>query len=395
MTVANFGSEGGAPSADSVGSATDAALAGTPAARAAAAEQAVVNRHVKRLWALPTTALGRVGWPPSIGERLFVRWHYWWQAHLLDCLVDAWQRDPSAERARRVRAFVRGQFVRNGFRWTNAYYDDMAWLGLALNRAHQAGLVDATVPVRQLTSRILAAAAAAPTTGIPWRVGDDYLNTPANGPAAILLARTGQEAEAGRLTDWILANLRDPSTGLVLDGLHPGQPIAPEVYSYCQGVVLGALTELARRSTGERSEARSLQAAALVRAVTEHLTVDGVLIGHGGGNGGLFTGILARYLAQVASDLPGAGGAIREARHLASDLVVRAADAAWAHQAAVDDLPLFGADWSAPTGVPRSRQPGRQTPDGADSSPEPQRDLSVQLGGWMLMEAATRLRVAD
>ena len=42
-----------------------------------------------------------------------------------------------------------------------------------------------------------------------------------------------------------------------------------------------------------------------------------------------------------------------------------------------DGLPIFGPDWSRPATVPTSR--GRT---------DPERDLSVQLSGWMLMEAA-------
>ena len=53
------------------------------------AETAVTRRHLRRLWALPGTQLGVVAWPPARRDRLFASWHYWWQAHLLDCLVDA------------------------------------------------------------------------------------------------------------------------------------------------------------------------------------------------------------------------------------------------------------------------------------------------------------------
>src|SRR5439155_5646416 len=59
------------------------------AARAATAEQAVVARHVRRLWAIPRTQLGVSGWPASLTGRLHQHWNYWWQAHLLDCVVDA------------------------------------------------------------------------------------------------------------------------------------------------------------------------------------------------------------------------------------------------------------------------------------------------------------------
>ncbi len=66
------------------------------AERAALAERAVLGRHARRVWAVPGTALGVNSWPPSGPHRLFLGWNYWWQAHLLDCLVDAQIRDPGS-----------------------------------------------------------------------------------------------------------------------------------------------------------------------------------------------------------------------------------------------------------------------------------------------------------
>ena len=96
-------------------------------------------RHVRRLVGLPGTALGVVAWPPVRRERLFFRWHYWWQAHLLDCAVDAAEREPTAKRRRRLAKISRSHRIRNITGWTNNYYDDMAWLGLALERAQRRG----------------------------------------------------------------------------------------------------------------------------------------------------------------------------------------------------------------------------------------------------------------
>ena len=47
--------------------------------------------------------------------------------------------------------------------------------------------------------------------GIWWRRGDDFKNAPANGPAAILAARTGDLEFATTITDWIAATLVDPN----------------------------------------------------------------------------------------------------------------------------------------------------------------------------------------
>ncbi|HEX7824365.1 MAG TPA: fructose-bisphosphate aldolase, partial [Mycobacterium sp.] len=100
--------------------------------RAASAEAAVATRHLRRLWQLPGTQLGVVAWPATSKRLLFGTWHYWWQAHLLDCLVDAQVRDPQPERQLRIERQIRSHRLRNNGSWTNSYYDDMAWLALAL-----------------------------------------------------------------------------------------------------------------------------------------------------------------------------------------------------------------------------------------------------------------------
>ena len=58
--------------------------------------------------AAPEEALGAAGHAARRGglaaaakDRRFGTWHYWWQAHLLDCLVDAQVRDPQARAATR------------------------------------------------------------------------------------------------------------------------------------------------------------------------------------------------------------------------------------------------------------------------------------------------------
>ncbi|MGW4479527.1 glycoside hydrolase family 76 protein [Rhodococcus triatomae] len=361
--------------------------------RADAAEAAVVTRHIRRLWALPGTSLAVVAWPQTRRERLFLSWHYWWQAHLLDCAVDAADRDPTPRRRRRITKIARAHRIRNLTGWTNNYYDDMAWLGIALERAQRLQRLQYRRPIADLESELWEAWSPDSGGGIPWRVHSDFYNAPANGPAAILLARTGRLLRAQAMTDWIDRTLKDPATGLILDGIRfaPGKS-APAgildraVYSYCQGVVLGAETELARSLDEPR---HALRVHALVDAVDKHLTVDGVIVGGGGGDGGLFNGILARYLAHVAAHLPGTDDASRLARSGAAQIVLDSAHAAWENRLQVEGQPLFGADWASPARLPGFGA-GVSTFTGGTvrSSAIAERDLSVQLGGWMLMEAA-------
>jgi predicted alpha-1,6-mannanase (GH76 family) len=339
--------------------------------RAAQAETAVLGRHLRRLVAVPGTRLGVVSRPAGLRDRLAIRWNFWWQAHLLDCLVDGWLRRPDPARARLIATLIRSIKLRNLGWFTNDYYDDMAWMGLALQRAEAAGAGDWR-GISQIVTRILDAWSP-PVGGIPWRVGDDYFNAPANGPAAILLARTGFHDRAERTADWMDSRLRLPGSELIADGFYPGEEPRPVYYTYVQGVVLGAEVELA--GTG-RSRVRVHR---LVAAVESSLADNGVLRGNGGGDGGLFAGILARYLATVAMALPGDDPADRDARATAARLVLASAEAAWLQSAKSAHGPLFGPEWAEPAVLP------------ARGDQRPERDLSVQLSGWMLMEAAAAL----
>jgi predicted alpha-1,6-mannanase (GH76 family) len=350
------------------------------AARAAATEDALRRRFVRRLaGALPGTRIGRVSWPRPPLARPWP-WNYWWQAHLLDCLVDAQRRAPQPHRAVEIAALARSVRLRNFGSWTNKYYDDIAWFGLAVHRAGALARRSTDSALPAITTRLRAGWTPAGGGGIWWRRGDNFKNAPANGPAAILAARTGDVEFAAKITDWMADTLVDPATGLVRDGvrLNPDGTIhhvEGTNYTYCQGVYLGACVELAERDGDPRWAAR---AASVLDAVATMAGPDEVIPGYDdGGDGGLFNGILARYLADAAVRRP-------ELSALAARLVLASAEAAW--QGHVD---LAGAVGGGPAFAPDWRRPARTPSRGV-----PEADLSVQLSAWMLMEAAARTAAA-
>ena len=357
--------------------------------RAGSAEAAVVQRHLRRLWALPATQLGVVAWPAARRDRLFGTWHYWWQAHLLDCLVDAQLRDPRPDRRARISRQARSHRLRNNFRWTNAYYDDMAWLALALERADRLAGVTRRRALAKLADQFVKAWVPEDGGGIPWRKEDQFFNAPANGPAGIFLARYGDRLKrAEQMGDWIDRTLIDPETHLVFDGIKAGSLVRAQ-YTYCQGVVLGLETELAARTGAEVRARHAARVHRLVAAVSEQMAPSGVLRGTGGGDGGLFAGITARYLALVATTLPGESADDAVARDTARTIVLASAKSAWQYRQTVDGLPLFGAFWDRDAELPVAGGQEAEFIEGAVNASEiAERDLSVQLSGWMLMEAA-------
>jgi predicted alpha-1,6-mannanase (GH76 family) len=355
-----------------------------PGERADLAEQAIVQRHLHSLWGQPRLRLGTLAWPSSLlDQMLLTQWCYWWQAHLLDCAVDAAYRARTPERIDRVAALARGIRTRNLTGWTNRYYDDMSWLLLALERADRLLGIRFSDAVAQLRAAVIDGWN--PAVGaVPWRSGDDFYSTSAIGPTGIAMARLGELSRAGQLAEFLHTRLRDTGSGLILDGVHePGGRVERSVPTYCQGVTIGLETELAVR-TGESGH-RS-RVAALVAATADRLTDAGVIAAAAGNDSGLFMGILARYLAEAALALGDT---------TAANIVHASARAAWEHRAEVDGLPLFGADWTRAVAVPE--YPGtfpQPTDSSAASSANPSRDLSVQLSGWMLLEADYRLTAA-
>ncbi|MDK8511332.1 glycoside hydrolase family 76 protein [Corynebacterium bovis] len=378
--------------------------------RADLAEQAVAERHAARLWGIPRTNLAVIAWPPTSRDKIFFRWHYWWQAHYIDCQVDAAQRRSTRLRLGQIRRTIRGMRLRNFGRLTaNNYYDDKAWLALALERTENLRKYG-TVRYRDaLEENILDGID--PLTGVlPWRSNETFYNVPTNGPAAILAARTGRLDVARRLTDWVFETLINDD-GLVLDGLRmrmhgPEQETA--VHPYCQGVMIGACVEIARAMREEAGVGPDevspvgveyiTRAQGLVRAVARSMATRDNLIDWrtGGGDGGLFKGILARYLALAAVALPGEDRSTRETQRLAGQLVTASAGSVWMHRLEVDGLPVFPSDWTADAVLPQSGGLVGATIAGAvGSSDIAERDLSVQLSVWMLMEAAAQVAAAE
>ncbi|WP_019929773.1 glycoside hydrolase family 76 protein [Nocardia sp. BMG111209] len=354
-----------------------------PVKRAELAEQAIAERHVRTLWGRSSAQLGTLTWPAALLDQSFLKWCYWWQAHLLDCAVDAARRAPTGERIHRVTAMANGIRTRNITGWTNRYYDDMAWLALALERAERLLGLRYTGPLAELRTALLAGWN--PAVGaVPWRHGDHFYNTPAIGPTATALARLGELPRAEQLADFLHTRLRDPDTGLTLDGVRePENRVDRTIHTYCQGVAIGLETELAVR-TGD--PAHHDRAADLVAATEAHLTNAGVIAGASADDSGLFMGILARYLAETALAL---------GNTTAARIVHASARAAWDHRAEVDGLPLFGMDWSRPVPAPdHPRAFPELTHAPAAASSNLSRDLSVQLSGWMLLEVDHQLTAA-
>lgn len=348
--------------------------------RAAEAESAVRARFVGRYLHLPGTRTGRTTAPGgglAGGARATIGWrapfHYWWQAHLLDCTVDGGLRrmrggdvagaQSSAALGRRI---LRTIALRNRLTFRNNYYDDMAWLALAAQRldglheqlGRSAGLATRRWAQRTLTRELLSGRA--PTGGMFWNKERNFVNAAASGPVALHLARSGRTAEARAILEWLYDHLLD-ERGLFIDGLRASGKVERHVFTYNQGPTLSTLRELGGDKDLRRAET-------LIKAVGAHLTEPSaaVLQTHGKGDGGLFTGILLRHLAAAARD----PRLSRQSCAEAGNLVRATATALWDGRDSHGVFPvLMGARGSG-----ASQRKDRV-------------ELSTQLQGWMAAEA--------
>ena len=299
--------------------------------------------------------------------------HYWWQAHALDSLVDAYSRDGSVLHLGRAARLLEG-IVRKNAGLTNDYYDDMQWLALACLRAWDASrnpvFKDAALI---LWTDIKGGWNDACGGGIAWRKPQlDYKNTPANAPAAILAARlytrfgdAGDLEWAQRIFAWLTAHLIDPDTGFVWDGMNRlGDGLIDKdwAFTYCQGVTIGAALEL-YAITGDPQQLEVARRTACAARDRLSDPLDGAMPDEGTGDAGLFKGILVRYLEQFVT-------VTRDAA--TRDWLEVNAVRAWQHRDAATGL--SGTSWTA--------------------APQFPLDLSAALSGAMLFETLARLEVA-
>jgi predicted alpha-1,6-mannanase (GH76 family) len=413
------------PDADATPDTADEPSAKQPAIawaeRADQAARSVTHLFGQRLFFLPGTHIAATARPSGRFGNLRRPWHYWWQAHYLDCLVDTGFRElgragqppekfdgaarPSAGQL--ASRLVTGIRLRNFLTYVNHYYDDMAWLALSTLRLERLAEESRRPSPRRhakirknLTLQFDSASTDDLGGGTFWSTKRDFKNTPATAPVALYYARTGNTAKAQALLDWLDARLFDRTRGLYLDGIRirsTGETVLEDaVYTYNQGPVLGALLELGGTANLER-------AATVVHAVAAHLTLPDtagtstggaggsatgtVLRCDGTGDGGLFTGILTRYLAQAATDrrLP------QDVRTTAAGLVTGTAGALWAGRRPVGaDEPLAR---HAQAGSPIFSSDPRR-PAGETYPPGTAVELSTQLQAWMALESAATVAAA-
>ncbi|MFC4596667.1 glycoside hydrolase family 76 protein [Cohnella hongkongensis] len=311
---------------------------------------------------------------PCILQACTDPFNYWWQAHAADALLDRYERTGNEETKAQIGELFDGVRARNAGVWTNGYYDDMEWMALAWLRAYELlGEDRYKEAALELWADIRTGWNEEMGGGIAWRKEQlDYKNTPANAPAVILAARLyrnfGSQDDlqwALNLYDWQKRTLVDPVSGLVWDGINrtgDGQIDKDWKFTYGQGVFIGAAMELYEQTGEEKYREDANRTADYVLSEMAS-PATGLLPNEGDGDGGLFKGVLVRYLTEWA-----ARDAERGREY--GSLILNNADSLWDYGRA-GDAARFGTSWAQP--------------------PETVVQLSSQLSGVILVEQAARL----
>jgi hypothetical protein len=142
------------------------------------------------------------------------------------------------------------------------FYDDNAWLGLALVRHHE---LTGNPELLRLAQRVFSFVVSGWSTDTTWRfpggirwkepTTNRSRNTCANGPAAELATRVYERSGdamyldwAIRIYDWTRGALLGPD-GLYADQIAPNGSLTPRIWSYNQGSMIGAGVLLARQTS--------------------------------------------------------------------------------------------------------------------------------------------------
>lgn len=206
-----------------------------------------------------------------------------------------------------------------GGNFTNDYIDDTGWWALAWIRAY-----DITGEQRYLDTAIHDAEYMWDTWddvcggGVIWNINTPYKNAVTNELMIKVLASLHNRVEgdesfldrAVRNWEWFRDSGMINSRNMINDGLddacgNNGQP----TWTYNQGIVLGALTEL-HRATGDQQYLRTARKLALASTRDKGINPKGVLTepcesGDCGADGPTFKGVYVRNLAELNAALPG------------------------------------------------------------------------------------------
>lgn len=312
------------------------------------------------------------------------QYDYWPEAHGLEVLLDAYSRTKNDTYKQCIADFYEGVKAKNGNRFWNNYYDDMAWHGVAHLRAFEiTGDKRYEESAKELWGLLLEGWDETDGGGIRWNHDDTVdgksKGVPSNGPATIIAARRWQkygnsEVVAGandsvwmvRIYDWMKDNRFDRQTGRVYEKIDSEQGD----WTYNAGTFIGSALEL-YKITGNRMYLNDAVKAA-DRATSKLINTNNQVLSdwaeQQNHDVNLFKGIFVRYFTQLIMTKDLQEGT--RTRYIS--FMKHSAESLWTKGADKRPVVLFGFHWW-------------ESPNGTSY-------LRTQLSGNMMMEAMALLK---
>jgi predicted alpha-1,6-mannanase (GH76 family) len=295
--------------------------------------------------------------------------NYWPNAHMLDVLTDAYLRTKSGVYTQRMKTLLNGIKTANGGAYPNEFYDDMGWLANASLRDYNITNDADYLNVAQiLYAEIKGGSNTIAGGGIAWqRTQLYYKNIPSTGNMTILAARFYKLQN--KPEDLALkTKLVNPTSGLVLDGINRNQDgqVDNWVFTYNQGLFIGSAVEL-YNVTKDPAYLQDAIRTANNTIADPNLTANGIFKSEGQGDGGLFKGVAVRYLTLLA-ELPDLDAADKTKY---ANFLQKNAQTLYVKGIGRPSM-MISPDWNA--------------------LPSGNTDLTTQLSGVMMIEAAAKLK---
>jgi len=238
--------------------------------------------------------------------------NYWPNAHVLDVFVDGFLRTGNENYKTRMKALLQGIKIKNGNTYNNVFNDDMIWLANSCLRAYDATKDQEYKDVADyIWGRVKLSWSDVLGGGITWKQDTPkQKNAVSNGPAIILAMRLYEIDKksddldwAKKIYAWQKSNLVDPSSGIVWDNISEVNGLITTnkdwVFTYNVGTWIGAGLRL-YKATNEQVYLDDALKSGRTVLTSPRLLSEGLLRDEGQGDGGLFKGILIRYFTELA-----------------------------------------------------------------------------------------------
>ncbi|KAK0796945.1 hypothetical protein LTR59_004747 [Friedmanniomyces endolithicus] len=258
----------------------------------------------------------------------------WWQsANILTTMADLASVNPDFNDTANFvfKSVFTAALATNGGTWLNGYYDDEGWWAMAFIKVYDVTGSKAYLSAAEDIFEDL-------RTGLNATCGGQWWN---KDPAHVNSINNELFIDAEKQANWFLNAGLLTKNNTFHDGLHLATCTAEgPIFSYNQGVILGALVELSKL-TGNSSwlDHAAKTANATIRRLVDHngiFTETGEYPTHGT-TVGQFKGVFARNLAYLQS--------VRGDESYVA-LLTKSADSIWEHDR--DENGFLGPDWQGP-----------------------------------------------